>query len=199
MSCMWSLSIKGYDVVQESITFVGVLYMLRLAIVYRATLVRWCRSECDAVSPIPKMLFILWQMLESFIVTTTANGHIAVHLTNFTSLTSMSRMMGHPAYWLFLMVFQSCWKPFSHCVMCGNGSSPCASCRTMATTKNIHNLKIKTNVKAMKMVDEIGEYKNQLWKQCKKWTITSHSSGNVVHIVLRCGWLLLQINVWAIF
>jgi hypothetical protein len=52
--------------------------------------------------------------------------------------------------------------------MCGNGSSPCASCRTMATTKNIHNLKIKTNVKAMKMVDEIGEYKNQLWKQCKK-------------------------------
>jgi hypothetical protein len=41
-----------------------------------------------------------------------------------------------------------------------------------------------TNMKAMKVVDEIGEYKNKICKQCKKWTITSHSSWNVVHILL---------------
>jgi len=82
--------------------------------------------------------------------------------------------------------------------MFGNASSPCASWRTMATTKNIHNLKIKTNMKTMKMVDEMGEYKNKIHKQCKKkWTITSHSSCNVVHIVFCCGWLLLQMSEWA--
>jgi hypothetical protein len=40
--------------------------------------------------------------------------------------------------------------------MFSNAPSPCASCRTMATPKNIHNLKIKTNMKAVKMVDERG-------------------------------------------
>jgi len=39
-------------------------------------------------------------------------------------------------------------------------------------------------MKAMKVVDEIGEYKNKICKQCKKWTITWHSSWNVVHILL---------------
>jgi hypothetical protein len=52
----------------------------------------WC-----SVSLIPLMLFMLWQMLESFILTSTANGHITEHLitssTNFTSSTSMSRMV----------------------------------------------------------------------------------------------------------
>jgi hypothetical protein len=43
------------------------------------------------------------------------------------------------------------------------GSSTGASCRTMATTKNIHDPKI--NLKVMKMVDEIGEYKNRTCKQ----------------------------------
>ena len=40
-------------------------------------------------------------------------------------------------------------------------------------------------MKAMKVVDVIGEHKNKICKQCKKWTITSRSSWNVVHIFLR--------------
>jgi hypothetical protein len=46
-------------------------------------------------------------------------------------------------------------------------------------------------MKAMKVVDEIGVYKNKICKQCKKWTIASHSSWNVVHILL---WMAVAEN-----
>jgi hypothetical protein len=112
--CLYSGFIKGYDVVQECITFVGVLYKLRLAMAYLChlyTLVRWCRTQRDAGFLIPVMSFMLWQMLESLISTYTANGHIIKHLTtsstNFTSKICSSRIV-------FILRVDYPWQYSSH-------------------------------------------------------------------------------------